>query len=341
MSATVKAWAALEPGAGLQPFTYQMSPLTAEEVEIEVEHCGICHTDISFIKNEWGTIPFPLVPGHEITGKIVALGDVAKQKGLRIGQTVGVGWYTETCMHCDPCLDGDQHLCKNSKATIWGNHGGFANRIKTNWLWAIPIPENMNSADAGPLFCAGITVFSPLMEYGAKPTDRIGVFGIGGLGHLAIQFAHAWGSEVTAFSSTASKYDEIKKLGANHVVSSRDTNEWETLKGTFDLILITVAVPLDWDKIIALLSPKGRLHFVGIVFDPIPVSVVSLLLPQTSISASPGGSRGIMGKMLRFAARHNISPVTEHFPMSKVNEAITHVESGKANYRVVLDADFE
>ncbi|HTD42170.1 MAG TPA: NAD(P)-dependent alcohol dehydrogenase [Mucilaginibacter sp.] len=337
---TVKAWAALEPGAKLQPFTYELAQITAEEVEIEVEYCGLCHTDISFIKNEWGTIPFPLVPGHEITGKIVALGDIARQKGLSIGQTVGMGWNAESCGHCDPCLAGDQHLCTTIKATIWGNHGGFASRVKAHWMWAIPIPEGVNSKDAGPLFCAGITVFSPLMEFGVKPTDRIGVFGIGGLGHLSIQFAHAWGADVTAFSSTASKYEEIKKLGADHIVSSRDTNEWDALKGTFDLIIITVAVPLDWEKIIAMLSPRGRLHFVGIVFEPIPVSVVSLLISQKSVSASPGGSRTSINKMLQFAARHRISPIVEHFPMSKVNEAIEHAESGKANYRIVLDADF-
>jgi len=338
---TVKAWAAFEPGAKLKPFNYEMTPLTAEEVEIEVEYCGLCHTDVSFIKNEWGTIPFPLVPGHEITGKVVAMGDVARQKGLKIGQKVGIGWNKESCGHCAPCIDGDQHLCHEIKATIWGNHGGFANRVKAHWIWTVPIPEDMDSADAGPLFCAGITVFSPLMEYGVKPTDRIGVFGIGGLGHLSIQFCHAWGAEVTAFSSTESKRDEIVKLGADYVVSSRNINDWTPLKGKFDLIIITVAVPLEWDKIIEMLAPKGRLHFVGIIFEPIPVSVLALLATQKAVSASPGGSRGVLDKMLRFAGQHHIKPITEHFPMSKINEAIEHLESGKANYRVVLDADFE
>jgi uncharacterized zinc-type alcohol dehydrogenase-like protein len=338
---TVKAWAALEPGAKLKPFNYEMATLTAEEVEIEVEYCGLCHTDLSFIKNEWGTIPFPLVPGHEITGRVVAMGEVASQKGLKIGQKVGVGWNNVSCGHCAPCLDGDQHLCYEVKATIWGNHGGFANRVKAHWIWTVPIPDDLDSADAGPLFCAGITVFSPLMEYGVKPTDKIGVFGIGGLGHLSVQFCHAWGAEVTAFSSTESKRDEIVKLGADYVVSSRNTGDWASLKGKFNLIIITVAVPLDWDKIIEMLAPKGRLHFVGIIFEPIPVSVVALLGTQKAVSASPGGSRGVLDKMLRFAAQHHIKPMTEHFPMSKINEAIEHLESGKANYRVVLDADFK
>ena len=337
---TVKAWAASEASGKLERFSYELPGVTSEEVEIEIEHCGICHTDLAFINNESGLVQFPFVPGHEITGRIIALGEVAKTKGLQVGQTVGIGWNKQSCQHCEPCLEGAQHLCTTIHGTIVGNHGGYANRIKTHWQWAIPIPEEINSADAGPLFCAGITVFSPLMEYGIKPTDRIGIFGIGGLGHLAVQFCHAWGSEVTAFSSTASKYEEIKKLGADTVVSSRDSNEWDSLKGKFDLIIITVAVPLDWDKIIGMLNRKGRLHFVGIVYERVPVSVISLLLPQNAISASPGGSRSSMNKMLRFAAQHHINAQVEHFPMSKVNEAIAYVESGKANYRVVLDADF-
>jgi len=180
-----------------------------------------------------------------------------------------------------------------------------------------------------------------MMEFGLRPTDKVAVFGIGGLGHLSVQFANAWGCEVTAFSSTVSKHEQIKNMGADYIVSSRNTTEWTALKGKFDLIIITVAVTLEWDKIIALLSPKGRLHFVGIVYEPIPVSVIPLLISQNSVSASPGGSRGTMQRMLEFAARHNIRVYTEHFPMSKVNEAIEKIESGKAAYRVVLDSDFE
>lgn len=337
---TVKAWAALSPGAALTPFEFDMEPPGSEEVEIIVDHCGICHTDLAFLHNEWGTIPFPLVPGHEITGRIAALGDVAKSKGLYIGQHVGMGWYKESCQHCDPCLAGDQNLCTTVQSTIWGHHGGFAERIKAHWQWTIPIPEGINTADAGPLFCAGITVFAPLLQLDIKPTSRVGIFGIGGLGHLAVQFAHAWGCEVTAFSSSPAKYDDLRKMGADYVVSSGNTDEWTSLQGKFDLLLITVAVPLEWDKIIAMLGPHGRLHFVGIVYEPVPVSVVSLLAPLLSVSASPGGKRSEMDQMLRFAAHHGISPQVEHFPMRKVNEAIAYVEAGKAAYRVVLDADF-
>lgn len=335
----VKGWAQLEHKGKLVPIEYELSPLNSEEVEVEIDNCGLCHTDLNALNGAFG-LPYPIVAGHEITGKIVRLGEVAKTKGLSVGQTVGVGWNKESCGHCDPCLNGDPHLCTTLKATILTGHGGFASRIKAHWLWVIPIPEGIRAADAGPLFCAGITVFYPLLAYEAKPTDRIGVFGIGGLGHLAVQFARAWGSEVVAFSSSTDKQEEIVKLGADYVVTSRHTSAWEALKGKFDLIVITVGAALEWDKILELLSPKGRMHFVGIPFDAIPVNVLSVLIPQLHISASPGGSRGAIDKMLRFAARHRIAPIVEHFPMSRINEAIEHLESGKAKYRVVLDADF-
>jgi len=336
----VKAWAAHERNGKLQPFTFELPPITEDEVEVVVDHCGICHTDIGMINNELGLTAYPLVPGHEITGRIVALGEIASNKALRIGQKVGVGWNKSSCGYCDPCLKGQQNLCTSLQATILGNHGGWAERVRAHWIWTLPIPDKLNTFDAGPLMCAGITVFAPLLEFGVRPTDHIGIIGIGGLGHLAVQFASAWGARVTAFSSSPSKQDDIKHLGAHHVVSSRDSTEWDNLKGKLDFILVTVTAPLDWGKIISLLAPNGRLHFVGIITEPIPVSIMSLLIPQGSLSSSPGGSRHIMDKMLRFAALHNISPVTEHWPMSQVNEAIAHIESGKATYRVILDADF-
>ncbi|KIC91298.1 NADPH-dependent aldehyde reductase Ahr [Flavihumibacter solisilvae] len=336
----VKAWAAFEKNGKLEPFTFDLPPITDEEVEIEVEHCGICYSDLGVIRNELGFTTYPLVPGHEVTGRIAALGSIAANKGLRIGQKVGLGWFKFSCGHCDPCLQGQQNLCTSIQGTILGNHGGWAERVRTHWIWAIPIPGELDARDAGPLMCAGITVFAPLLEFGVRPTDHIGIIGIGGLGHLAVKFASAWGARVTAFSSSTSKYDDIKKLGADDIVSSRDSSQWGKLKGKLDFILVTVTASMEWDKIISLLAPNGRLHFVGIIPEPIPVSVLSLLIPQASVSSSPGGSRPVLDKMLRFAALHGISPITEHWPMSKVNEAISNFEAGKSTYRIVLDADF-
>ncbi|HEX5102837.1 MAG TPA: zinc-binding dehydrogenase, partial [Pirellulaceae bacterium] len=205
--------------------------------------------------------------------------------------------------------------------------------------WAIPLPENLHLADAGPLLCGGITVFSPLAMH-AKPTDRVGIIGIGGLGHMALKFAAAYGCDVTAFTSSERKFEEAKSFGAHHVVSSRDSDAMAKLAGSFDLLISTVNVSLDWNALIGTLAPNGRLHVVGAVLEPIPVAAFPLIMGQRCVSGSPTGSPVAIGAMLDFAARHTIVPQTEHFPMSQINEAFARLESGKARYRIVLDADF-
>jgi hypothetical protein len=190
-----------------------------------------------------------------------------------------------------------------------------------------------------PILGGGVTVFSPLAMY-ATPTGRVGIVGIGGLGHMAVKFAVAWGCDVTAFTSSESKFDEARGFGAHHVVSSRDSAAIKKLAGTFDLLIVTVNAPLDWDALVASLAPGGRLHFVGFVPEPIRVGVVSLIMGQRSISGSPIGSPVTAETMLDFAARHGITPQTEHFPMSRINEAFERLDAGKARYRIILDADF-
>lgn len=316
--------------------TIDPGPLGNEEVEVAVEHCGLCHSDVSVLNNEWGISRFPAILGHEVIGRITALGPGAK--GLKVGQRVGVGWNSGSCMHCRQCLSGSQHLCPEVQATIVGHRGGFASHIRAHWAWAIPLPEALNLAEAGPLLCGGITVFAPLMNF-VKPTDRVGIVGIGGLGHMAVKFAAAYGCEVTAFTSSESKFDEARGFGAHHVVSSRDSAAIKKLAGGFDLLLSTVNVPLDWDAMIGTLAPNGRLHVVGAVLEPIPVAAFSLIMGQRNISGSPTGSPIDIATMLDFAARHGVAPQTEHFPMSRINEAFARLESGKARYRIVLDAD--
>ena len=332
-----RAWVAK---AAKQPLVFEsvdFGPLGAEEVEVEVEHCGLCHSDLSILNNEWGLSQYPAILGHEVVGRITAIGPNAK--GLKIGQRVGVGWSSGSCMHCHQCMSGDHHLCPEVQFTIVGHRGGFASHIRSHWAWAIPLPDKLNFAEAGPLLCGGVTVFAPLAMY-AKPTSRVGIVGIGGLGHMAVKFAAAYGCDVTAFTSSESKFDEAKGFGANHVVATRDTAAVKKLAGNFDLLISTVNVPLDWDAIIGSLAPNGRLHVVGAVLEPIPVTAFSLIMGQRSISGSPTGSPVAIDTMLDFAARHNIVPQTEHFAMSNINEAFARLESGKARYRIVLDADF-
>lgn len=333
--ATIKAWAAKGPNQPLEPFEYDPGPLGAEEVEIAVDHCGICHSDLSVLRDEWGLSTYPAVLGHEVIGRVVAMGPQAK--GLSVGQRVGLGWGAGSCMHCRSCLGGDQHLCAQSAPTIVGHYGGFADRVRAQWPWAIPLPDGLDPAEAGPLLCGGVTVFAPLELYSVKPTSRVGVVGIGGLGHLGLKFARAWGCEVIAFSSSRSKTEEAKSFGAHHVVGTHDEDDLKSLAGSLDLLLVTVNTPLNWPAMIATLRPKGRLHIVGAVLEPVPVMAFDLIMTQRSVSGSPTGSPVTIADMLKFAARHNILPQTEHFPIARVNDAMAHLAEGKARYRIVLD----
>jgi uncharacterized zinc-type alcohol dehydrogenase-like protein len=335
---TFKGYAVTEKGAPLQLIEFPAGDLREEQVEIAVEYCGICHSDLSVADNEWGNTTYPLVPGHEVVGRIAAAGP--KVRGRKVGQRVGLGWFSESCMACPQCLSGNHNLCSTAEQTMIGRFGGFANRVRCHWAWAVPVPEALELHKAGPLFCGGITVFNPIVQCGVQPTDRVGVIGIGGLGHMALQFLNKWGCEVTAFTSTSAKRDEAMKFGAHHVVDSRDAAQLQKLAGSLDFILCTANVTLPWDAIIAALAPKGRLHIVGAVLEPIPVAVFPLLVGQKAISGSPLGSPYHCARMLDFAARHGIAPQIELFPMSKVNDAFEHLRSGKARYRIVLQNDF-
>jgi uncharacterized zinc-type alcohol dehydrogenase-like protein len=335
MPQSIQAHAAAGAGGALEAFEYDPGPLPPEQVEIAVEHCGVCHSDLSMLDNEWRNTVYPFVPGHEVIGRIVAAGD--QVRGLKAGDRVGLGWISGSCMHCRQCLGGDQHLCRNKEETIVNRHGGFAERVRCHWSWAQPMPEGLDATAAGPLFCGGITVFAPLLEFGIRPTDRVGVVGIGGLGHMALMFLRAWGCEVTAFTSTEAKYAEASELGAHHAVSSTDKTRLKKLSRSLDFILVTSNVSLEWGAYIGALAPHGRLHVVGAVLDPIPVSVFGLMGGQRSISSSPTGSPRRIAQMLDFCARHAIAPVVEHYPMAQANEALARLRSGKTRYRVVLD----
>ena len=330
----IKAYAATESGAPLQPYEYEPGELGSEQVEIAVEACGICHSDLSMLDNEWGLTSYPFVPGHEVIGTVARLGDSVKQ--LEVGQKVGLGWFSHSCLGCEWCMSGNQNLCLSAEQTIVGRPGGFADKVRANQEWVVPLPETLNAVSAGPLFCGGITVFNPIVQFDIKPTDRVGVIGIGGLGHMALQFLKAWGCDVTAFSSSADKEAEARSFGANYFVNSRDPEAIAAVENSFDFILSTVNVSLDWDAYIAALRPKGRLHLVGAVLNPLSTQLFPLLVGQKSISASPLGSPTTLAQMLEFAARHAIEPMVEHYKFEQVNEAMEKLRNSKPRYRLVL-----
>ncbi|QHV01539.1 NADPH-dependent aldehyde reductase Ahr [Synechocystis sp. CACIAM 05] len=330
----IKAYAALEANGKLQPFEYDPGALGANEVEIEVRYCGVCHSDLSMINNEWGISNYPLVPGHEVVGTVAAMGEGVNH--VEVGDLVGLGWHAGYCMTCHSCLSGYHNLCATAESTIVGHYGGFGDRVRAKGVSVVKLPKDIDLASAGPLFCGGITVFSPMVEFGLKPTAKVAVIGIGGLGHLAVQFLRAWGCEVTAFTSSARKQTEALELGAHHILDSTNPEAIASAEGKFDYIISTVNLKLDWNLYISTLAPQGHFHFVGVVLEPLDLSLFPLLMGQRSIAASPVGSPATIATMLDFAVRHNIKPVVEEFSFDQINEAIAHLENGKAHYRVVL-----
>ncbi|MCU1294225.1 MAG: Alcohol dehydrogenase GroES domain protein [Bryobacterales bacterium] len=334
----IHALAASSAKGRLEPFSYDPGPLGDEQVEIEVQYCGICHSDVSMLNNEWGISKYPFVPGHEAIGKVVAAGPDAKS--VTAGQTVGLGWNAGSCLHCAQCLDGDHNMCRSLEQTIVERHGAFATRVRCHWLWATPIPDSVDPAKAGPLLCGGITVFNPLLQFDVKPTDHVGVVGIGGLGHMALQFLNKWGCHVTAFTTSDNKADEAKKMGAHAVINTRSQPDLKSAAGSFNLILSTVMAEIDLPGFINALGPKGIFHTVG-VLPEVKAPSFPLIVGQKSISGSPSGAPATVIKMLEFAGRHKVEPITESFPMSKANEALAHLEAGKARYRIVLTNDLK
>src|SRR4051812_16368448 len=333
------AYAATVARGTLQTFSFDPGEIGTEEVEIKVSHCGLCHSDLSMLDNEWGMSQYPFVPGHEVTGTVVALGGAAK--GLKIGQRVGLGWTAHSCLACHECLSGEQHLCATAQGTIVGRHGGFADRVRAQWTWVRPLPDALDLAKVGPLLCGGITVFSPFLIHNVPSTARVGIIGIGGLGHMAVQFANKWGCEVHAFTTSDSKEAEARQLGAHFVHNTEREGALKKLSRSLDFIISTINATQDVAGFLDTLAPNGCLHNVGAVLKPLEVPAFGLTAGQKSVAGSPSGSPAAIDHMLEFSARHSVAPVIEYFPMSKANDALEHLRSGKARYRIVLINDFE
>jgi uncharacterized zinc-type alcohol dehydrogenase-like protein len=306
---------------------------TADELVLEVLHCGLCHSDLSMLDNQWGMSNYPLVPGHEAVGRVVRVG-AGVDPGV-IGELRGLGWIGGSCSHCPQCLGGTGNLCPSLEATIVGRQGGFASHVTARQDWAIPLPEGMDPAAAGPLFCGGITVFAPLIDEAVSPTAHVAVIGIGGLGHMALQFARAWGCEVTALTTNLSKAEQAKRFGAHHVQLLESLPD---LAGRFDLVINTVNPALDWGAVMGALAPRGRLHQLGAVLEPIQVGAFDLITARRSITGSPTSSPASLLKMVEFCVRHGIRPQVERLPMDRINEAIERLRRGDVRYRFVLDA---
>ncbi|QLH43227.1 MAG: NAD(P)-dependent alcohol dehydrogenase [Coxiellaceae bacterium] len=334
---STRAYAAMAAKEPLQPHDYEAPTLGAMDCQVAITHCGICHSDLHLIDNDWGVSRYPLIPGHEIVGKVTAIGSDVKQ--LKVGQRVGIGWLCRSCMQCEWCLQGDDNLCSKQQPTCIGHPGGFADTIQVDSRFAVPIPESLSSEQVAPLFCGGVTVYSPLRTHVTSPM-RVGIIGIGGLGHMGLQFANAFGCEVTAFSTSAGKEAEAKRLGAHHFVVSSDNDAINKLRNSFDFILNTANAALPWTTYLELLRPKGKLCFVGVPTRNIEIPAMNLIALRKEICGSNIGNIPTIKEMLDFAARHKLGAQIEPFPMSKVNDALDKLRKNDVRYRAVLVNDF-
>jgi alcohol/geraniol dehydrogenase (NADP+) len=331
---SINGFAAHAAGAELLPYKYSPGSLKPHEVEIQITHCGICHSDVHLINNDWGLSEYPFIPGHEIVGTISAVG--ADVTTLALGQRVGVGWQSSCCGVCEWCLQGKENLCASSQGTCVRRNGGYADAVRINARFVISIPEKLESESAAPLLCGGITVYNPIRAHGVNPSSRVGVVGIGGLGHLAVQFARAFGAEVTAFSTSASKEAEALELGAHNFVNTRESKALKALAGSFDFIISTINADQDWSAYIAGLRPTGTFCFVGVPDKPAALPVFPLIAGQKTVTGSPIGGPLLLREMLDVAARHGVKAKTERFAMAKVNDAIARVKKNQVRYRAVL-----
>ncbi|MBA7669734.1 putative formaldehyde dehydrogenase AdhA [subsurface metagenome] len=334
MSASrVLGYAAKAVGQPLEPFDYAPPDLGENDVRVSITHCGVCHTDIHAIDNYYGITDFPFVPGHEIVGYVSALGPAVS--GLTGGDRVGIGWQGRSCMQCEWCLKGEEQLCMDIVPSgTWVPYGGFSSSVVVDSRFAYPLPPAMPSQVAAVLMCAGITVYSPLRDYIEDPTQEVAIVGVGGLGHLAIQFAHALGCEVTAISSSPEKKKQALAFGADRFIDTNDQASLRQFNYGFDLMICTASGRIDWEALLMTLKKKGKLVLLG--FPDVTLNSTDLVTHQLSITGSFLGNRATMSEMLAFAQDHGIAPKVELMPMSQVNEAIQRVKENKARYRIVL-----
>jgi alcohol/geraniol dehydrogenase (NADP+) len=334
--ATIHGYAVHAAGAELLPFKYEPGALQPYDVEVRVSHCGVGRADAQLIDNDGGHSQYPFIPGHEIVGTISAIGSAVL--GFTVGDRVGIGWQSNSCGRCEWCRKGEENLCSQAEHTCLHRHGGFAEAVRVNSRFAIKLPEALEGETAAPLLSAGITVYSPLRTLSINPTSRVGIIGIGGLGHLALQFARVFGAEVTAFSTSAAKEEEALKLGAHHFINSRESKLVNGLAGHFDLLLSTINADQDWAGYVNTLRPHGTLCVVGAPPKPLSIPSLPLISSIRAISGSNTGGPARISEMLDVAARHGIKAKVEKFKMSEASQAVKKVRKGQVRYRAVLSA---
>ncbi|MGC3982982.1 MAG: NAD(P)-dependent alcohol dehydrogenase [Steroidobacteraceae bacterium] len=347
MTIKVLGYAAQSPAAQLAPFNFERRDPRASDVVIDIQYCGICHSDIHSARNEWGWTKYPFVPGHEIVGRVAAVGDGVSK--YRVGDLVGVGCLVDSCRHCASCNEGLEQYCENGFTGTYGGEdkiggtphkmtfGGYANKITVDERFVLRMPENLDPAAAAPLLCAGITTYSPLRQWKVGPGQKVGIIGLGGLGHMGVKFAHAMGAQVVMITTSPEKGADARKLGADEVLISKDAAAMQAAQNSFDFLLNTIPVGHDVDPYMLLLKRDGAMVIVGSVEPLKQVNGLHFIFKRRSMAGSLIGGLPETQEMLDFCGQHNITCDIETIGITDVNQAYDRTVAGDVKYRFVID----
>ena len=339
-----RGYATQGPTSKLQPFSFERRDVGPNDLLIEILYCGICHSDIHQARGEWGNSTYPMVPGHEVVGRVTRVG--SKVSKFKVGGTVGVGCFVDSCRTCSSCRDGVEQFCEKHLVFSYNStemdgvtptFGGYSNQMVVDENYVLRIPSTLPLAGAAPLLCAGITTFSPMKTFGVKRGDRVGVVGLGGLGHMGVKIAAAMGAEVTVFSTSSRKQEDAKRLGATHFVVSKDATAMRNVANRFNLILDTVSAPHDLNPDLAALRRDGTFVIVGVSVEPAPIATFPLIMGRRRISGSIIGGIRETQEMLDFCGEHNIPADVEVIPIQDVEKAYDRTVKGDVRYRFVID----
>jgi alcohol dehydrogenase (NADP+) len=340
----VVGYAAKQAKGPLTSYTFKRRDPLDHDIVIDIQYCGICHSDIHQVKDEWGGSTFPIVPGHEIAGIVSQVG--AKASRYKVGDRVGVGCFVDSCRDCSPCRKGLEQYCAEGCTLTYNGverdgethtQGGYSNKIVVDENYVLRIPDNLPLDCAAPLMCAGITLYSPLVYWKAGPGKKVAIIGFGGLGHMGVKIAHALGAQVTVLSHSLKKQEDAKRMGADQFYATSDQKTFEVLKGHFDLIVNTVSIEIDLNQYLSLLGLDGTMVIVGLPEKEMSIGAFSLINARRSIAGSVIGGIMETQEMLDFCNKHNISCDIELIPIQKVNEAYQRVINSDVRYRFVID----